>query len=89
MAKKPIAIEELSAEQASAELTRLAQEIAEHDKRYFQQDAPTISDAAYDALRKRAQAIEQLFPDLVGPESPSQRVGAAPQEKFGKLKHTG
>ncbi|MBL8893455.1 MAG: NAD-dependent DNA ligase LigA [Rhizobiales bacterium] len=87
MAKKPVAIEELSEEQAAAELAKLAQDIAEHDKRYYQHDAPTISDAAYDALRRRAEAIEQRFPELVGPESPSQRVGAAPQEKFGKLKH--
>jgi len=87
MAKRPVQVEELSEEQAAAELARLALEIAEHDKRYFQHDAPTISDAAYDALRQRSEAIELRFPGLVGPESPSQRVGAAPQEKFGKLKH--
>src|SRR5262249_33562259 len=87
MAKKPVAVEELSEEQAAAELVRLAREIAEHDKRYFQHDAPTITDAAYDALRQRSEAIEARFPELVGPESPSQRVGAAPQEKFGKVKH--
>jgi DNA ligase (NAD+) len=48
-----IPVAELSEAQAKAELKRLAADIAEHDKRYYQEDAPTVSDAAYDALRER------------------------------------
>ncbi len=72
---------------AAAELRRLAAEIAEHDKRYYQNDAPSISDAEYDELRKRNAALEAQFPELVMANSPSKSVGAAPQEKFGKVRH--
>ena len=82
-----IAIESLSLAQAAAELARLAGEIAGHDKRYHQEDAPTVSDADYDALRRRNDAIEVRFPDLVREDSPSGRVGAAPAEKFDKVTH--
>jgi DNA ligase (NAD+) len=85
--KHQVAIEELTETAAKAELKRLAAEIAEHDQRYHQQDAPTISDAAYDALRRRNEAIEARFPQLVRPDSPSKRVGAAPAEKFAKVRH--
>jgi DNA ligase (NAD+) len=80
-------VEMLDAAQAKAELSLLAAEIAEHDRRYHQDDAPTISDAEYDALRQRNQAIEARFPDLVRPDSPSQRIGAGPSEKFAKVRH--
>ncbi|HSP48639.1 MAG TPA: NAD-dependent DNA ligase LigA [Pseudolabrys sp.] len=73
--------------QAKAELARLAAEIAAHDKRYYQQDKPTVSDAAYDALRARNAAIEARFPKLVRADSPSRRVGAAPTGKFKKVRH--
>ncbi len=79
--------DQLSLAEAKAELKRLATEIAEHDERYHGQDAPTISDAAYDALRKRNAALEDRFPELVLASSPSKRVGVAPQEKFGKVQH--
>ena len=79
--------DQLSLAEAKAELKRLAKEIAEHDGRYHGQDAPTISDAEYDALRKRNAALEDRFPELVLASSPSKRVGAAPQEKFGKVQH--
>ena len=59
-------------------LPRLALEIEAHNERYYQKDAPTVSDAAYDALRQRLEAIEAKFPDLVSKDSPSQKVGAAP-----------
>jgi DNA ligase (NAD+) len=85
--KHQVAIEELTETAAKAELKRLAAEIAEHDQRYHQQDAPTISDAAYDALRRRNEAVEARFPQLVRPDSPSKRVGAAPAEKFAKVRH--
>ena len=64
-----ILVEELSAQQAEAELARLASEIAEHDRRYHAEDAPVISDASYDALRRRNEAIEARFPKLVRPDS--------------------
>jgi DNA ligase (NAD+) len=79
--------DQLSLAEAKAELKRLAKEIAEHDERYHGQDAPTITDAEYDALRKRNAALEDRFPELVLASSPSKRVGAAPQEKFGKVQH--
>jgi len=82
---RPVA--ELSREEAVAELERLAGEIAEHDRRYYQEDAPSVSDAEYDGLRQRNAAIEAAFPDLVRPDSPSLRVGAAPSEKFAKVRH--
>jgi DNA ligase (NAD+) len=78
---------DLTEAQAKAELARLAAEIAAHDKRYYQQDKPTVSDAEYDALRERNAAIEKRFPDLVRPDSPSRRVGAAPTGKFKKVRH--
>ena len=77
----------LSAAQAKAELKRLAAEIAGHDKRYYQDDAPAVSDADYDALRQRNAAIEARFPDLVRGDSPSRRIGAAPAAKFAKVRH--
>ena len=66
----------------------MATEIAEHDRRYYQEEAPTISDAEYDVLRQRNDAIEKLFPDLVRPDSPSKRVGAKPSGRFRKVRHS-
>ena len=80
-------VSKLSEKQASAELERLAREIAEHDMAYYQNDAPTVSDAEYDKLRKRNADIEKRFPNLVRQDSPSGRVGAAPLDKFEKVKH--
>ena len=77
----------LTQAQAKTELKRLAQEIAAHDERYYQNDAPTISDADYDALRRRNAAIEARFPALVLADSPSRRVGAKPARGFAKLRH--
>ncbi len=82
-----ISVENLSEEQAAAELELLAKTIAEHDFLYNTQDAPTISDAEYDALRRRNQAIEQRFPHLIREDSPSLKVGAAVSEKFSKITH--
>lgn len=78
----------LSEAEARAELARLAEEIGEHDRRYYQDDAPAISDADYDALRQRNAAIEKRFPDLVRADSPSRRIGAAPASKFKKVRHS-
>ncbi|HET7849403.1 MAG TPA: NAD-dependent DNA ligase LigA [Pseudolabrys sp.] len=77
----------LTARQAAAEHARLTKEIAEHDRRYYQNDAPTISDAEYDALRQRYNAIEARFPDLKTLESLSLKVGVAPTGKFRKVRH--
>jgi DNA ligase (NAD+) len=82
-----IPIEKLTDAQAKAELKRLAAEIGGHDKRYYQEDAPTVSDAAYDALRRRNEEIERRFPGLVRPDSPSRSIGAAPAQKFAKIRH--
>ncbi len=82
-----IAAKELTESQAKAELARLAKEIAHHDQLYHQQDAPEISDAEYDELKKRNEAIEKRYPELRRPDSPSLRVGAAPAAGFAKVTH--
>jgi len=82
-----IPVDDLSPDQAATELTRLAGEIAEHDQRYHKKDAPTISDADYDALRRRNDAIETQFSDLVLENSPNKRVGSAPSSGFSKVTH--
>jgi DNA ligase (NAD+) len=82
------AVDKLTSVEAAKELDRLAAEIAEHDRRYHAEDAPTISDADYDALRRRNDAIEQRFPLLVRADSPSHRVGAAVSAKFAKVVHS-
>src|SRR3954469_11091277 len=71
-----VAVDALTEAQAKAELKRLAQEIAHHDQLYYQNDAPKISDAEYDALRRRNDALEKRFPALVRADSPNRRVGA-------------
>ena len=82
-----IQVEDLTEAQAAAELARLAKEIGRHDKLYYQQDEPEISDADYDALRRRNDAIEARFPALVRDDSPSRNVGAAPATGFAKVTH--
>jgi DNA ligase (NAD+) len=80
-------VELLTAKQAKAEYDRLQVEISGHDKRYYQQDRPSVSDAEYDDLRKRYNAIEARFPDLRTLESLSLKVGAAPTRGFKKVRH--
>jgi DNA ligase (NAD+) len=77
----------LTAKQAQAEHARLTAEIGGHDKRYYQDDRPSITDAEYDALRQRYNAIETRFPDLRTQDSRSVKVGAAPSAKFKKVQH--
>ncbi|HEX5794676.1 MAG TPA: NAD-dependent DNA ligase LigA [Geminicoccaceae bacterium] len=84
---EPTPVERLTPAQAARELATLAVEIARHDRLYYQSDAPEISDAEYDRLRRRNQALEARFPDLVRPDSPSHRVGAPPVADFGKVQH--
>jgi len=80
-------VSDLTEKQAKAEHARLAREIAENDRRYYQQDAPTITDAEYDRLRRRYEDIEKRFPALRTPESLTMRVGAAPIRGFAKVRH--
>jgi DNA ligase (NAD+) len=81
------AVDTLTKAQARVELKRLALEIESHDKSYYQEDAPRISDAQYDALRQRFNAIEARFPELVTADSPSQKVGTQPSGRFAKVRH--
>jgi DNA ligase (NAD+) len=81
-------VEELTQADAAAELARLAAEIAENDRLYHMEDAPKISDAAYDALRLRNAAIEARFPELVRTDSPSLKVGAEPSGTFTQVVHS-
>jgi len=82
---KPVT--DLTQAEAAEELARLAVEIAEHDRRYHAEDAPTISDAEYDALRLRNADIEARFPELIRADSPSSAVGAAPSGTFSTVRH--
>ncbi|WP_316165954.1 MULTISPECIES: NAD-dependent DNA ligase LigA [unclassified Bradyrhizobium] len=85
--KQPVDVADLTKAQAKVEWKRLALELETHDRLYYQDDAPKISDAAYDELRRRFNAIEKRFPELVSSESPSQKVGAAPSGRFKKVRH--
>jgi DNA ligase (NAD+) len=80
-------VDDLTEADAAAELAALAREITHHDRLYYQQDAPEISDAEYDARRRRNAAIEARFPYLIRPDSPSNRVGGAPDSGFTKVRH--
>src|SRR5437868_7047380 len=82
-----LAVEEMTPRQAEREHARLEAEIKQHDERYYQKDAPTVSDAEYDALRQRYNAIEERFPDLRTLTSLSNKVGAAPTRGFAKVQH--
>ncbi|MGQ3676053.1 NAD-dependent DNA ligase LigA [Xanthobacter sp. TB0139] len=80
-------VDELSPTEAKREHAALAQDISASDAAYYREDAPFLSDADYDALRQRYEAIESRFPALKGEDSLSGKVGAAPVEKFGKVVH--
>ncbi|MBM3565325.1 MAG: NAD-dependent DNA ligase LigA [Alphaproteobacteria bacterium] len=82
-----VSVEDLTAIEAAAELAHLAREIARHDRAYHQKDAPIVTDAAYDALKRRNAAIEARFPHLIRADSPSKKVGAAPASGFAKVRH--
>src|SRR3569623_1438898 len=85
--KMPSPVNSLTKAQAKIEHKRLALEIEAHNERYYQKDAPTVSDAAYDALRQRLEAIEARFPDLITTNSPTQTVGAAPARGFANVQN--
>jgi DNA ligase (NAD+) len=78
---------DLTEDEAKAELDRLAEEIKRHDRLYHTDAAPEISDADYDALRRRNNEIEARFPELIRADGPSRRVGAAPAATFAKVVH--
>ncbi len=80
-------ISDLTEKQAKAEHARLHAEISEHDKRYYADDAPTVTDAEYDGLRKRYGEIERRFPDLRTLDSLTLKVGVAPTGRFPKVRH--
>ena len=81
------AVDQLTEAEARAELARLAAEIGRANAAYHTQDAPEISDADYDALKRRNAAIEARFPALKRADSPSDQVGAPLAEGFGKIRH--
>ncbi len=83
----PRPVSELSQEEARVELARLAEQIGQADAAYYREDAPVLSDAEYDSLRLRNDAIEARFPALRREDSPSGRVGALPGAGFSKLEH--
>jgi len=80
-------IAKLSRDDAAAEMARLSAEVAAHDRAYHAEDAPVVSDAEYDALKLRLIALEEAFPDLALPDSPTRAVGAPPSETFAKVRH--
>ena len=81
-------VESLGAAEAEAELAKLAAEIALHNHAYFGLNAPEITDAEYDTLRRRNSEIEARFPELIREDSPNNRVGVAPESGFAKLRQS-
>ena len=80
-------VESFSEDEARAELDRLHEALSKADRLYFENDAPELTDAAYDALKRRYQAIERAFPELKRPDSLSDKVAGAPVEGFAKVRH--
>jgi DNA ligase (NAD+) len=80
-------VDKLTSAEAEKELDRLAKEIAQADRAYHGEDAPEITDADYDTMRRRNDEIEARFPLLVRADSPSHRVGAKVSQKFSKVMH--
>jgi len=87
MNKKHASLKDLTAIEAAADMADLARQIAYHDRLYHQKDAPEISDAAYDELRRRYLDLCKAFPQLKPADDPEARVGAAPAAGFGKITH--
>jgi len=87
MSTEGSAVDTMTIEEAAAELEWLAKEIAHHDALYHGKDQPEISDADYDALKRRNDALEARFPELIREDSPSRHVGAAPSVTFAQVVH--
>ncbi len=77
----------MTPEEAARRVEELRDEISHHDYRYFVLDSPEISDAEYDDLMLELRTLEASFPEIVTPDSPTQRVGGAPLEGFGQVRH--
>ena len=84
----PASVQDLTRQQAGDEIADLSARIAQANEDYHAKDAPQISDADYDALKSRLAALEEAFPELAQPDSPTGKVGAAPAEGFGKITHS-
>ncbi|RJL01893.1 NAD-dependent DNA ligase LigA [Paracoccus siganidrum] len=84
---RDVPVDQLNEQQAGDEIAELAARIAQANEEYHGKDAPTLSDAAYDAMKQRLEALEQAFPELAMPDSPTGNVGTAPSEGFGKIAH--
>jgi DNA ligase (NAD+) len=78
----------MNREQATKKIEKLRQEINFHNYRYYALDDPVVSDADYDRLMRELENLEKEFPDLISPDSPTQRVGAPPLEKFEEVRHS-
>ena len=76
-----------SLEELSAQAEHLREQLRHHNYRYYVLDSPEVSDAEYDALMRQLEALERAHPEVATPDSPTQRVGAAPAEKFGVVQH--
>lgn len=74
-------------EEIASRVESLRKELEEHSYRYYSLDAPSIPDSEYDRLFTELKALEDQYPDLLTPESPTQRVGAKPLESFAQIKH--
>lgn len=81
------ALFDMDFEEARTKHKKLSEQIRHHDKLYYQEDNPEISDADYDSLRQELAALENTYPELVSQDSPSQTVGAAPSKGFQKVRH--
>jgi DNA ligase (NAD+) len=81
-------LDQITSGQAAQEIARLSEEIRRHDRLYYHEDAPEISDRDYDVLRQKLMALEKAFPDLIRSDSPTQTVGVAPLTgRFEKANH--
>jgi DNA ligase (NAD+) len=74
-------------QRAAAEAARLRAELRKHDRLYYQDAKPVISDSAYDALLRRLRDLETEYPELATADSPTRRVGGAPTKKFPDARH--
>ena len=77
----------MSAKSAEERARELRTQVEYHNYRYYVLDEPELSDAEYDRLFDELKALEEAHPELASPDSPTQRVGAAPSERFQKLRH--
>lgn len=80
-------VDAMTKKEARERAKELREEVSHHDYLYYVKDDPEISDAAYDRLKGELEKIEERFPDLVTPDSPTQRAGGEPQEEFGTVSH--